>query len=361
MPHANAPLTPEGRKRLCLRVDDGRPISHVAAEAGISRHCLAKWYARWREDGEAGLVDQSSAPQARPNRTRPEIEALIEQVRRERKYGPARIAAVLDHELGVRVSVATVHRVLVRRNLNRLSVLDPPTGEQMRSVLRYEDPAVGFLHVDIKKLGRIPTGGGWRAHGRGSPSALASKRRGAGTGRVGYTYLHTAIDDHSRLAYTEALEDEKGVTAAGFWLRAVAFFAEHGVDRVRKVLTDNGSCYRSRTWARAVQATGTRHVRTRAYTPRTNGKVERFNLTMAKEWAYVREYSSEAERRAELVSFLNFYNHERPHTALGGLAPASRVPRSAYRLTAAGIAMPDPPPWPTQLTFDDLEVVSVVA
>lgn len=288
MSHANAPLTPEGRKRLCLRVDSGRPLSHVAAKAGISRHCLAKWHARWCQDGEEGLRDQSSAPAHRPTRTKVDIESLIEQIRRDRKYGPARIAAVLEHESGIRVSVATVHRVLVRRNLNRLSLLDPPTGEQLRAVLRYEDPAVGFLHVDIKKLGRIPTGGGWRAHGRGSPGALASKRAGAGTGGVGFTYLHTAIDDHSRLAYTECLEDEKGVTAAEWWLRAVAFFAEHGVDRVRKVLTDNGSCYRSRAWARSVGATGTRHVRT-------------------------------------------------------------------------GIAMPDPLPWPTQLTFDDLEVIPVVA
>jgi transposase InsO family protein len=227
-------------------------------------------------------------------------------------------------------------------------------------VLRYEADAVGFLHVDIKKLGKIPTGGGWRVHGRGSPNALESKRVGAGTGRIGYTYLHTAIDDHSRLAYTEALEDEKGVTAAEWWLRAVPFFAEHGVERIRKVLTDNGSCYRSRAWARAVQATGTRHSRTRAYTPRTNGKVERFNQTLSKEWAYVREYQSESERRAELVTFVNFYNHERPHTALSGHPPSIRVPRRTYRLTTAGIAMPDPLPWPTQLTFDDLVVLNEI-
>ncbi|MYZ36477.1 IS481 family transposase, partial [Streptomyces sp. MnatMP-M17] len=275
--HRNAPLTPEGRLRLCLRVDSGRPIAHVAAEAGISRRCLAKWYARWRAHGEDGLLDHSSRPATSPARTAEDIADLVEALRRQTKYGPARLAAELHRLRGVTVAPATVHRVLVRRGLNRLRDLDPPTGEQLREVIRYEHDRVGdMVHVDIKKLGRIPTGGGWRMHGMGTDSARASKRTGPGTGKVGYTYLHAAIDDYSRLAYTEALEDERAVTAAAFWHRAVAFFAAHEIAPIHRVLTDNGSCYRSRAWAAALATTRTKHKRTRPYTPRTNGKVERF-------------------------------------------------------------------------------------
>lgn len=172
----------------------------------------------------------------------------------------------------------TVHRILVRMGISRVSVLDPPTGEQMRTVLRFEHDAAGsMIHVDVKKIGRIPTGGGCWAHGRGLHGHRASKRQSDGTGRIGYTYLQSAIDDHSRLAYTEALENEKGVTVADLWLRTVVFFAEHGITSIRRVLTDNGSCYRSRAWAKVLEDTV--HKRTRPYTPRTNGKVERFNGT----------------------------------------------------------------------------------
>lgn len=352
--HANAPLTPTGRRRLCERIDSGRPIAHVAAEAGVSRRCLAKWYARWNEAGEDGLRDRSSAPNRRPGRTPADIEQLVGQLRRATKYGPGRISATLAVEHKLTVAPATVHRILVRQGISRLADLDPPTGEQLRAVLRFEHDQPGSLiHVDVKKLGRIPSGGGWWVHGRGSDGHRASKRRGQGTGAVGYTYLHSAIDDHSRLAYTEPLENEKGVTAADFWLRAVTFLGEHGVT-VRRVLTDNGACYRSRAWARAVDDTGVVHKRTRPYRPQTNGKVERFNGTLAREWAYVCEYDSEAERRAALVDFLNFYNHERPHSALGQLPPSSRVPMRNYRLTSAGIVIPAMPSRPLQLTFDDL-------
>ncbi len=183
---------------------------------------------------------------------------------------------------------ATVHRVLVRRGLSRLRDLDPPTGGQLREVVRYEHDHVGDLvHVDVKKLGRIPAGGGWRMHDRGTEAARASKRTGPGTGKVGYTYLHTVIDDHPRLAYTEALDDETAVTAAAFWHRSVAFFAAHDITPIRRILTHNGSRYRSHAWAAALVVTGTKHKRTRPYTPRTNGKVERFNGTLAREWAYV--------------------------------------------------------------------------
>lgn len=300
-------------------------------------------------------MDRTTAPGHSPARTDAHTEDLVELLRRSKKYGPARIAAELERDHKIVIAPATVHRILVRRGINHLRDLDPPTGEQMRAVLRFEHDAPGsMIHVDVKKLGRIPAGGGWWAHGRGTDLHRASKRQGEGTGRIGYTYLHTAIDDHSRLAYTEAMENEKGVTAADFWIRSVTFFAEHGIAAIRRCLTDNGSCYRSRAWAKALADTGTTHKRTRPYTPRTNGKVERFNGTLAREWAYVREYGSEEERRAALVDFLNHYNYERPHSALGHKPPASRVPLATYRLTAEGIIVPTIPERPEQLSFDDI-------
>lgn len=220
-------------------------------------------------------------------------------------------------------------------------------------MIRYEHDRVGDLvHVDVKKLGRIPAGGGWRMHGVGTEAARAAKRTGPGTGKVGYTYLHSALDDHSRLAYTEALEDEKAVTAVAFWHRAAAFFAAHGITPIRRVLTDNGACYRSRTWGDALAKAGTKHKRTRPYTPRTNGKVERFNGNLSREWAYVRDYTSEQERRAALADFLNYYNHDRPHAALGGRPPISRTAGSDYR-----VIVEQPPDsldtFPQQLTIED--------
>jgi len=182
-----------------------------------------------------------------------------------------------------------------------------------------------------------------------------SKRLGTGTGKLGYTYLHTAIDDHSRLAYTEALEDERAVTAAAFWHRAAAFFAAHDITPIHRVLADNGSCYRSRAWAAALTTTKSKHKRTRPYTPRTNGKVERFSGTLAREWAYVRNYASEHERRFALADFLNYYNHERPHLALGGKPPISRTSGSGsdYRVTFDQVLEPLDT-LPRQLTFEDL-------
>ena len=354
MSHPNAPLTPAGRRRLCERIDGGRPIAHVAVEAGVSRRCVAKWYARWQHAGLDGLIDRSSAPNRTPGRTPTDIEDLIEALRRSTKYGPARLAAELQRRHAITVAPATIHRILVRRGISRLRDIDPPTGEQLREVVRFEHDAPGsMIHVDVKKLGRIPAGGGWRIHGRGTDAHRASKRIGPRTGRVGYTYLHSAVDDHSRLAYTEALDDEKGNTAADFWRRAARFFAEHGITTIRRALTDNGACYRSRAWAAAVGETGTEHRRTRPYTPRTNGKVERFNGTLAREWAYIREYSSEEQRRQALTDFLNHYNHDRPHASLGHKPPASRVPLATYRLTAGGITMPTLHR-PRQLSFDGM-------
>lgn len=334
--HGNAPLTTEGRRRLCERIDAGRPISHVAAEAGVSRRCLSKWYGRWQEFGPDGLEDRSSRPANSPTATREGLVELVVKLRRDKKWGPARIAAALELD-GIDIASATVHRILVRNGLSRLRDMDPPTGEQLRQVVRYEHIAGGdMIHVDIKKLGRIPEGGGWRIHGRGSEQARAT-RRGP---KIGFTYVHAAIDDYSRLAYAEALDDEKGVTAAGFWLRSAAFFAEHGIVEIHRALTDNGSCYRSRVFAAALGETNTKHKRTRPYSPKTNGKVERFNATLAREWAYCQDFMSEAERRAALPTFLNYYNHDRPHHALKLKPPSSRTNGTLFRLGAETITYP---------------------
>ena len=326
MSHANAPLTPEGRRRLCERVDAGRPICHVAAEAGVSRQTLGKWYARWQESGPAGLHDRSSAPRRHPHQTSTEVEDLVEAARRQHKVGPVQLAARLRDDHGVQVPVATIYAILRRRGISRLSDLDV-TGEDLREpARRYEWPAPGdMVHVDVKKIGRIPDGGGWAVHGRGSARHKASQR--VGRKRPGYVYLHSAVDDHSRLAYTEELPDEKGATAAGFWARAVAFFAAHGITTITRVLTDNGSCYRSKVFNKALRATGTVHKYTRPYRPQTNGKVERYQQTLSREWARSQAWDSNTHRSSALQAFLDRYNYHRPHTALGGLPPISRCPR----------------------------------
>ena len=252
--HRNAPLTPEGRLRLCRRIEAGFPVAHVADQMGVSRPTAYKWWRRYQDEGEAGLVDRSSRPHRCQRATKSSRERRICWLRRKRGLGPARIGGI------VKLPASTVHRVLVRHQLNRLDCLDRPTREPIR---RIETSRPGELvHVDIKKLGRIPRGGGWRAHGRG---------RVAHHGRtgVGYAYVHSAVDAFSRVAYSEVLNDEQGVTAAEFWCRAAAFFASLGVV-VEVVLTDNGACYRSRAFT--VALAGVRHKRTRAYRPQTNGK-----------------------------------------------------------------------------------------
>jgi transposase InsO family protein len=342
MSHRNAPLTPEGRRRLCERVDAGRPISHVAVEAGIARKTLGYWHARWVAEGEAGLVDRSSRPHRSPNQTPPEVEARVCALRREHKVGPVQLVGHLVEE-GITLPASTVWRILVRHGISRLRDLDVSGQDLREPVQRYEyDEPGGLIHVDVKKLGRIPQGGGWRVHGRGSAQhrvgetarhANARARRKGG-GRVGYVYLHTAIDDHSRLAYTEELDDEKGATAAGFWARAVRFFRRHGIKRVQRVLTDNGACYRSLVFAAALAKTRTRHKRTRPYRPQTNGKVERYHRTLATEWAYQRAWDSNTERNAALPAFLHRYNYARPHTALNGKPPVTRTPSGVTNLAA---------------------------
>jgi transposase InsO family protein len=305
--HANAKLTPAGRLLLVQRIAAGRPIAHVAAEMGIARQTASRWWHRWLAEGAAGLSDRSSRPHRSPRCTPRPLQRRIERLRRRLKLGPVRIA----YRVGLAPS--TVYRVLRRLGLHRLRWLDRPTGRMIR---RYEHTAPGDLvHVDIKKLGRIPAGGGWKAHGRGQ----AGVRQ-----RVGYAYIHSAVDDHSRLAYSEVLDDERAGTAVGFWGRAQAWFAQQGVV-VQAVLTDNGSAYRSADFARLCSAASVRHRFTRPYRPQTNGKVERFNRTLLEEWAYVRVYRSERARTQALAHWLHQYNHHRRHTALGGLPPLSRV------------------------------------
>jgi transposase InsO family protein len=332
--HRNAPLTPEGRRRLCERVDADRAICHVAAEAGIARQTLGRWHARWREEGEDGLQERSSRPEASPHQTDVDTEARVCALRRQHKVGPVQLVGKLAEE-NLTVPASTIYRILVRHGLSRLRDLDV-SGEDLREpVIRYEWARPGDLvHVDVKKLGRIPDGGGWRVHGRGSAQHRATDRAKTGGARAGYVYLHSAVDDHSRLAYTEEHADENGATAVAFWQRAVKFFKRHGIKRIRRVLTDNGSCYRSMLFNAALATSRTKHKWTRPYRPRTNGKVERYHRTLAREWAYQRAWTSNTERAAALQGFLDHYNYARPHTALKGRPPTSRLPARDINLAA---------------------------
>ncbi len=299
-------LTVYGRRLLVDRVTKlGYPVAQAAEMQGVSRSCAYGWLRRWRAEGEAGLADRSCRPHRHPRRLSEQAEARVLAERARTKLGP--------HQLAYRLGMArsTVYAVLVRHGRSRLSDTDRPTGQ----VVRYQRGRPGELvHVDVKKLGRIPDGGGWRVHGRTSATAR-------GNGRAGYDYLHVAVDDCSRVAYVEAPPDQRGVTAAAFVQRAGAFFAEHGV-AIQRVMTDNAMAYRhSRAFADAVADLAARHKRTRPYRPQTNGKAERFNKTMAQEWAYARVFGSNLQRLASLDDWLHHYNHHRPHTALDGRTP----------------------------------------
>jgi transposase InsO family protein len=309
-------LSVYGRWLLVQRVMSGRPVAHVAAELGISRATGYKWWRRWREEGAAGLYSRSSRPHSSPTRTAAEIEQRVLALRRDRRLGPARIAGIVG------LPPSTVHRILTRHAMPKLAWLDRPTG----TPVRYERARPGELvHVDIKKLGRLREGGGWRMHGRGSAIARSNKAAGSRGELVGHEFVHSAVDDHSRLAYCEVLSDEQAATAVAFWTRARAFFAAHGIT-VQRVLTDNGACYRSRQWRERLTADGIDHKRTRPYRPQTNGKVERLNRTLLTEWAYAQPFTSGQERAEALPAWLHTYNHHRAHTALGGQPPISRIP-----------------------------------
>jgi transposase InsO family protein len=303
--HANAPLTERGRMIMIERIASGRPVAHVAAEMGVSRKTADKWWRRWLAEGDAGLEDRSSRPERCPHRTSARLERRIVALRRRRKLGPARIASVVG------LPPSTVHRVLCRHGLNRLTCMDRPSGQVIRRI--HTNHPGELVHVDVKKLGRIPPGGGWRAHGRGNVAHHS-------TTRVGYDYVHSAIDAHSRLAYSEILGNERGPTCAGFWERATAFYAEHDI-LIEAVLTDNARNYTGHAFAEALGSTEHRRIRPRR--PQTNGKVERFNRTLLDEWAYVRVYRSNDQRARALDRWLHLYNHHRGHTALGGKAPIS--------------------------------------
>ena len=321
MSHRNAPLSETGRLRLarCV-VEDGWPLRRAAERFQVSPTTAVRWAGRYRLSGAAGMADRSSRPHRSPRRTPTRIERRIVKVRVLRRWGPARIAYLLG------LHPSTVHRVLARYRLARLRWLDRPTG---RVVRRYEHAHPGdLIHLDVKKLGKIPDGGGWRMLGR---AAARRNKQAHHTGVTnaygnpvrGYHFLHTALDDHSRLAYSELLADEHKDTAAAFWTRANTWFEANGI-KTRKVLTDNGSCYRSKVFAEALR--DVTHQRTRPYRPQTNGKVERFHRTLADEWAYARTYRTDSERCNAYTDWLHTYNHHRGHTALGGQPPASRVP-----------------------------------
>ena len=310
MAHRNAPMSVEGRLRMCRRIESGIPIAHVAAAMAVSRRCASKWWHRYLELGVDGLHDRSSRPRRSPTRVPERVEAKICRRRRAEKVGPDRLAIHLD------LPASTIYRVLRRHDLHRLDHLDRQSAAPIR---RYERARPGELvHIDVKKLGRIPAGGGHKVIGRQAGDHKRDRRRG-----VGYAYLHTAIDDYSRIAYTEVLADESGPTAAGFWRRAEAWLRARGVI-VERVLTDNHFSYGGRLFNQALAETGTLHKYCRPYRPQTNGKVERFHRTLLEEWAYVRPYWREADRTRALARWLHRYNHHRVHSAVGG-PPVSRV------------------------------------
>jgi transposase InsO family protein len=302
--HKNARMTVHGRLLLVQRViDAGWRVGDAAAAAGVSKRTAYTWLARWRAGGAPALGDRSSTPARSPRRLAAEVITAIEHLRRQRWTGP-RIARALGRP------VSTVGTVLRRLGLGRLSALEakPPT-------VRYERSAAGeLLHIDSKKLGRI----------EGLGHRITGDRRGRTRGR-GWEYLHVAIDDASRLAYTELLPDERGPSCAGFLTRAAAWFAGLGV-RIERVMTDNAFAYtRSQAFKAALAELGVRHLTTRPYTPRTNGKAERFIQTALREWLYAKPYASSAARVFDMPAWLHWYNHHRPHAGIHAATPASRL------------------------------------
>ena len=319
MSHANAALTPKARLRVAQLVAQGVPIAEVAARFQCSWPTVKRWADRYAA-GES-MQDRSSRPHQMPAKTCPATTKRIVSLRLRKRLGPVQLAA------HVGVAPSTVHRVLVRCRLNRLSHVDRATGEPVR---RYEHPHPGaMLHVDVKKLGNIPDGGGWRYVGR----AQGARNRAVTPGKpknvhhnpkMGTAFVHTVIDDHSRVAYAEIHDDETAATATGVLRNAVAWFGARGIT-IERVLSDNGSAYVSTLWRDVCAQLGIKHSRTRPYRPQTNGKIERFHRTLADGWAYARCYESESERRQALPAWLHEYNHHRPHTACGNKPPITRL------------------------------------
>jgi transposase InsO family protein len=321
MGHRNARLSVYGRWLIVQRVRrEGWPVAHAAKAMGVSRQCAHRWLARFDAEGKAGLEDRSSRPHRVPTRTNSQVEEMVVQARRRYRRGPDWLGA----ELGV--PARTVTRILRRYGMPRLAECDPLTGEVMRAskttAVRYERDRPGELvHVDVKKIGRIPPGGGWRAWGRQMGSTWERRKT-----RIGYDYVHSAVDDYSRLAYSEIHPDEQGETCAGFLARAAEFFASSGIDRIEAVMTDNHWSYtKSQAVAKVLANLDANHLTIRPHCPWQNGKVERFNRTLQNEWAYRQVFTSNHERSRALQPWLEYYNQRRTHSALGGLPPISRL------------------------------------
>lgn len=320
MSHRNAALTPRHRLRVArLVIEDGWPISEVAARFQVSWPTVKRWVDRYVA-GEP-MQDRSSRPRSSPNKTSTKITKRCVSLRMRLREGPVQLASRLG------IAPSTVHRILKGARMNRLSYVDRATGETIR---RYEHDHPGSLvHVDVKKLGNIPNGGGWRYVGRlqGERNRAATPGRSKNKWRnpkLGYAFVHTVIDDYSRIAYTEVHDDETAATAIGVLHRAFEWFADRGVT-IERVLSDNGGAYRSNLWRDTCEALSIVPKRTRPYRPQTNGKVERFHRTMADGWAYARCYTSEHERRDALTNWLHHYNQHRPHTACDNRPPFSRL------------------------------------
>jgi transposase InsO family protein len=308
--HENARTTHHSRMLIVQRLASGWSVSEVAAAHGITAKTVRKWRDRYTAEGAAGLTDRSSRPHHSPARLDSIAEDAIEALRRQRLSGPA-----IARRVGRPVS--TIGQVLRRRSLGRLSTLDPRP-----PIVRYERDQPGdLIHIDIKKLGRID-GIGHRITGDRTGQ---SNRRAAGRG-LGWEYLHVAIDDRSRLAFTQLLPSERQEDATAFLESSLAWFKQHSIT-VQRVMTDNGSAYKSRMFAAALNHHGVTHKRTRPYTPKTNGKAERFIQSSIREWAYATPFSSSAERHTAMHPWLHDYNTARPHSALGGKPPITRLNR----------------------------------
>lgn len=308
--HGNARLTVRCRRELVALHESGVSQGEVARQFRVSRATVSKWWARYRADPDGDwFLDRSSQPKSCPHRTPAAVEGVIIAQRRLHQLGPARIG----YRLGIPSS--TVWKVLRRHGLNRLAFMDRRSG---RVVRRYEKDTPGeLIHIDTKQVAKISEGGGWRVYGLDG----SLRRNPARKSRGGYQHVHAAVDDHSRVAYTEILPDIKGETCAGFFTRAKAFYASHGIN-IEAVMTDNWSGYVSQVFAEALG--DTKHIRIRPYRPQTNGKVERFNRTLVDEWVYARIYTSSSDRAQALADWTHIYNHHRGHTAIGG-PPISRV------------------------------------
>ncbi len=316
--HRNARLTVHGRLLIVQRARAGWKQAHIAAAMGVSRRCVKRWLDRYRAEGEAGLHDRSSRPHHIANRTPDVTAAAVVAIREEERIGRDELAARTG------VPARTVSRILARAGLPRLAELDPMTGERIRAskttAIRYERARPGELvHMDVKKLGRIPDGGGWKANGRADSRSTVQKKT-----RNGYDYVHSVIDDNSRLAYSEVLPDEKGPTCAAFLERAIGYFAAHGIPRIERLITDNAWAYRY-SLREVCAVHGIRQKFIRPHCPWQNGKVERFNRTLQAEWAYRQPFTSNDVRTAALDPWLEHYNTGRRHSALGGKPPISRL------------------------------------